>query len=67
MERNDYEHDPFIDDLRGQPPDWYWDYPNIERLKDEIPDRNQTSSYPVYEEDDGGSTDPEVSKEQLLE
>lgn len=21
----DFEHDPFIDGLGGQPPDWYWD------------------------------------------
>lgn len=62
-----FEHDPFIDDLGGQPPDWYWDYPNIERLNDEIPTGNTTASHQLYETDDGSSADPEVYPEQPLE
>ena len=62
-----FEHDPFIDDLGGQPPDWYWDYPNIERLKDEIPRGDTPPPHQLYPEDNGGSTGLEVSPEQPLE
>jgi hypothetical protein len=62
-----FEHDPIIDGLEGQPPDWYWDYPNIERLKDEIPRGDQTPPHTIHPENDGISTGSEVSTQQSLE